>query len=655
VNIFEPQVSAPAGKTRFVEKEEEKPFEEEAAGAEGNRSIVMKRETSAFRWFFVFVIVIIGVLVGKSAYLQIMKSSEYEELAAGNRNRIVPVLAPRGIIFDRNGKELVTNAPSFDAALIPVDLPEDDIDRDSVFSTLSEIIGISKEELVTLADEVDPFTFEPIVVKENIEREEALRIEADQNNLPGVSVEKVSVREYPYKDAVSYIMGYVGKISEPEYEEKMLEKTPYLLNDVIGKAGVEQSYENVLRGSHGKRQVEVDSKGRVMKVLATKEPLSGENVVLSVNIDLQEKIRSELEKAVDAANVSRASAVAMDPRNGEILALVNYPSFDNNLFAKGIKEEDYQKLLHDPAKPLFNKAASGTYPPGSTYKPFVAAAALAEGIVTPDTVINSTGKISVGVWDFFDYDLGGHGATSLYKAIAKSVNTYFYYVGGGYEDFHGLGIERLVKNARNFGFGSLTQVDIAADSAGLLPTPEWKERVKNEPWYVGDTYHAAIGQGDVSVSPLQLATAYCVIANKGTYYKPHVMRASFTDDIENMTMMEHSGTNSEVMSSEILGEVKRAMHETVLSGSGRSLNTLPFTSAGKTGTAQYVIPNSGGEKGEHAWYASFAPYEEPNIVLIVLVEEAGGGHEHAVPVAKEVLKWYFTDEEERNKEPNDEE
>lgn len=648
-NVFDPFVHEGDHRRRFVPRLLPEVGFEDALESEGeNRTVAMKRETKAFQWFLVGIGIIFLVLVGRSIDLQIMKHEAYQQLADGNRNRIIPILAPRGIIYDRYGHALVKNIPSYDAVVVPVDLPKKHDEREATIAQAAKLLSLKKDEVDAIISKADELSFQPVLLKENIDRDTALLIDAKSSVLPGIHMETTSIREYPYNDLGSHFLGYVGKISDEEYKQKKSEAKSYLKTDSIGKSGLEQSYEDLLRGEHGKKQVEVDSRGRVTKTLATEEAKSGKNIISSIDIELQKKLQDELQRAADAAHVKRASAVALEPSTGEVLAMVSLPSFNNNIFSKKLDSATYKKLLEDPDKPLFNKATAGVFPPGSTFKPFVAAAALQEGIITPSTTVVSTGKISVGAFNFFDYDLGGHGVTDLNKAIAKSVNTYFYYIGGGYNNFPGLGINRLADYTSRFGFGSYTGIDISSESKGNIPTPEWKQSVRNEAWYIGDTYNASIGQGDVSVTPLQLADAYATIANGGKELKPHFFRTAFDNDPTRAEVKKPEEVRDTGIASEHIQSLKRALRETVLTGSGRSLEPLGIEAGGKTGTAQFVIPNSGGKKGEHAWFASFAPVSNPKIVLIVLVEGAGEGHQHAVPVAREVLKWYFSRGEIKN-------
>ncbi|MFC1640831.1 penicillin-binding protein 2 [Patescibacteria group bacterium] len=649
-NLFEPDVGSPQEKNRSIERNEnEMGIEEVIAGNDEGKSVVLKRETKAFRWLIFAAISISGLLLGDSAYLQVVQNEKYDGLAAGNRNRIIPIIAPRGVLFDRNRIQLVENKPMYDAVMVPVDLPKDDRERNAVLKNASTLFEEPVKNIKTLYNDSDPFSFHPIVIKEKINRKQALIAESESDTLQGISIQTSSYRYYPQEHLLSHALGYVGKITAEEYDELGDGPKPYLLNDMIGKNGIEKYYENTLRGSHGKKQVEVDSRGNIINTLATKEPVPGNDIILSVDSELQDRLEQYLWQQLQSAGRTKASAVAMDPRNGEILALVNVPTYDNNLFSRGIKQNQFNELLEDEDQPLFNKATSGIYPPGSTFKPFVATVALEDGVVTPSTTIQSTGKITIGEWHFYDYDLSGHGSTDLKKAISRSVNTYFYYIGGGYEEFRGVGIQRIVDISSKFGFGDVLKVDIGSENTGVLPTPEWKEQVKGERWYVGDTYNASIGQGDVSVTPLQLAAGYTVIANEGTLYRPHFIRQIIDSQKGKTKKVDPDIIRKNVASKENLREIKSAMKETVESGSGRLLNSLPVDAGGKTGTAQYVIPNTGGRKGEHAWFASFAPVENPEIVLIVMLEGAGEGHDHAVPVAHKTLQWYFTRDQQKEK------
>ncbi len=641
-NLFEPSIDS--GKSSKYVVEDALPsvgIEESLPDSEGAASILRKRETHALRWFLVFAVVSVGLLVARSAHLQIIQNETYEKLAEGNRNRLIPLPAPRGIIYDRYGVPLVKNVPSFDAVLVPVDLPKDHGERDNVIKQASVDLKMNVADIQAIVDKTDKASFQPVVVKGNISRDEALVLEAKEDKLSGIRVSETSLRNYPQNDLLSHTLGYVGKITKEELTRELADAKDYLLNDSIGKSGIESSYEDLLRGVFGQEEVEVDSKGNIQKTLATQEPLPGKNLVLTIDEGLQSKLRDLLVEQVEKAGVTKAAAVAMDPRDGSVLALVSVPSYDDNLFSKGISQKDYDTLKNNPNAPLFNNAVSGAFPPGSTFKPFLAAAGLQENLITPGTTVNSTGGVQVGNRVFHDYKPGGHGITDLNKAIALSVNTYFYCLGGGCQGINGLGIDRIDKYAKLFGFGDYVNIDINSESKGLIPSPDWKQQQIGEPWYIGDTFNASIGQGYVQVTPLQLASAYQVIANGGTYYRPHLLMQTFTSDPKKRETMAPEIVRKNFIQPDFLNEVKTAMIHTVDEGSGRALDSLGIDAAGKTGTAQFISgPNH--KVSEHAWFASFAPANNPKIVLVILVAGAGEGHVNSVPVAKDALQWYFS-------------
>jgi penicillin-binding protein 2 len=339
------------------------------------------------------------------------------------------------------------------------------------------------------------------------------------------------------------------------------------------------------------------------------------------------------------AGKKRGVVIASQPSTGDILALVNLPTYDSNTFARGISSEEYGRLATDPDKPLFERALNGEYPSGSTIKPIVAVAGLQEGIITGATRLMSSGGIRFGQWLFPDWKPGGHGITDVVKAIAESVNTFFYAIGGGYGDILGLGPERLLSYFRLFGLGSETGVD-AQEKKGFVPSPEWKRGKTGEPWYIGDTYHVAIGQGDVSVTPLQVNLFTSYFANGGVNYQPRFVRESIDTPTGHRTQIESKVYRKDVVASQHVALVREGMRQTVVSGSGRRLSLLPVSAAGKTGTAQWNTT-----KPPHAWFTGWAPFENPAVVITVLVEEGEEGSRIASPVAYEILKWYFEREQ----------
>ncbi len=579
--------------------------------------------------------IIFFLLFLQAAYLQIIKGNYYMEISERNYTRTTALKSPRGIIYDKNRKQIVFNIPVFDLAIIPYDFFKERDRIDEKINSLSEIVGISKNDFNEKTKEVDPLLYQPFLILENINKEDALIIEEKIRNIDGVELEKSSVRNYIDGNYFSNIIGYNGKISEDELEKH----SDYLINDTIGKNGLELTYEKQLRGVYGKQEIEVDSFGKKIKIIEQEDCKSGDNLVLNIDSELQKKIYDEIARIVEKLETNNgAAAVAIDPKNGAVLALVSFPSYNNNLFAGGISSGDYDRLLSDEMKPLFNKAISGEYPPGSTIKPLIGAAALQENIISPSKIIVGGEAIYIGSYRFLDWK--AHGPVNLVKAIAQSCNVYFYTVGGGYGDIEGLGIDRIKKYSNLFGLGESLGIDIPEESIGFIPDKAWKKNVKNEKWYIGDTYHVSIGQGDVLTTPLQVAVYTAVIANGGKLFQPQVvdkmidLNGNVVEDIKPKIIREN------FIDPENIKWIQKGMRENVLSGSGRALANLPVKAAGKTGTAQYAR-----NKKTHAWYTVYAPYDDPEIAMAIIIEGGGEGHIAAVPMAKEVLKWYFRENE----------
>ncbi len=620
---------------RFVSGRSNEPlaFEEVLKNPQGDdhRRVRDKHEMRNFRWLYVVSGILLVGLISRSGFLQIAQGERYRGLAEGNRLRALVLSAPRGILYDRNLEQLVENVPSYDLVMVPVDIPTDEQKRSDLFAKLSTEFGVSSQELIEVYDSNDHALFDPIIVAKDIPRDSALILQANVANYPGVRADVSAVREYKSAVALSHVVGYVGRLTA----EEVADHQDYELTDQLGKAGLENSHESNLRGKNGAQNVEVDAHGQIVAVLATEQPRAGSDLVLGIDAGLQNVLYQELSKAADRSKKLRAAAVAIDPRNGEILALVSVPGYDVNEFGRGIKPEKLDQLVNDPNQPLFSRPLSGTYPPGSTFKPFVATGALQAGTITESTTYVDTGSIVIGGQTFRSWKAGGHGEVNVVQAIANSVNTFFYSIGGGFGEIDGLGINGIDRIAQAFGFGSPSGIDLPGEAKGLLPTPEWKEENYNEQWFLGDTYNAAIGQGFVLATPLQLANATAAVANGGTLYWPHlvkkIIKADGTEeDIPSRTLTER------VADAGIIDIVRRGMRATVAGGTGRLLNDLPVKVAGKTGTAQF------GTKEPNAWFIAFAPYDEPTIAIAVLVEQAGEGSDFSAPVAKEALKYFFS-------------
>ncbi len=577
----------------------------------------------------------IALIFSRLAYLQIIKGDVFRALAEENRIRILEIKANRGIIMDRNKKILVKNEPNLLLELIPVDMPKDEVNKNKLIGVVSKISGKSLDEIHNLIKDINEFSYEPIIVSENITHEQAIRARIESYGTQGMSLGIDTRRDYFTSDAMglSHILGYIGRIGKNELKNQ--DANEYNATDSIGRVGLEAQYENILKGKKGKEQIEVDSFGRRKQKLAYIEPQPGNNLILTIDYNIQKKLEDALTLELKKNNKKKGSAIAMDPRTGEILAMVSFPSFDNNIFSKGISEMEFEALLKDSNYPLFNRSIKGLYPAGSTIKPVIALAALEEGIVNRQTSIMSVGGIKVSKWFFPDWKAGGHGPTNITKAIAESVNTYFYFIGGGYENFKGLGVEKITKYASLAGVGKITGIDVPGEEKGLLPNEEWKGKIKNEAWYIGDTYHMAIGQGDMLVTPLQVANWTAMIANGGTLYAPHLVRKITREDGSIIQKIDPIKLHGDIFSSENIKSIQEGMRETIRAGSARSLLDLPIKVAGKTGTAQWSTI-----KEDHAWFTSFAPYENPTIVLTILIEEGGEGSSVAVPVAKDFYQWW---------------
>ncbi len=586
-----------------------------------------------------FLIMVLGLIAvaARAAHIQVIEGRYYAELAEGNRSRIEWVPTERGVMFDRNGNPVVGNAPRFTVTVTPADLPRDPAERRLAIGRISEMLSMNPRDIEDHLATYSQTSTVAVPVAENVSHEQAVLTDIASIRWPAIQLVKGIRREYYLTEtsrSMSHILGFEGSVSEED-----LENSDYLPTDLIGRTGLERSYESVLRGTHGRRRIEVDALGSRKTVIAEESGVPGKNLILCIDSELQEKAEEVLLGALEKLDKNRGSVVIMDPNTGEVLAMVSLPSFDNNLFARGISTEEYQAMAEDENNPLFPRAIGASLPSGSTFKLVVAAAALSEGIVTPRTTFLSSGGIAVGRWFFPDWKAGGHGLTNLYKAISESVNTYFYIIGGGYEEHDGLGMTKIIEYARRFGLGATNGIDLPGEGGGFLPSKEWKLETKGERWYDGDTYHLAIGQGDILVTPLQIATMTAAFANGGKLIQPHVVNAVITQNGERIDMPVNV-INDSVVDSEYIHHVRQGMRDSVLYGSSRSLSLLPVSAAGKTGTAQWSST-----KDTHAWFTSFAPFEEPEIVVTVSIEEGGEGSVAAAPVARDIMAWYFGEDE----------
>jgi penicillin-binding protein 2 len=605
-------------------------------------------------WFIIF---FFGVLLIRIFSLQVVKGDEYYDLAQGNRLRVHQIAPKRGVIYDRNLNPLVQNGANFILYLTPIDLPKSDYERNEIIRKVSNLLSYGPElrnqdnagdislvadspyfaEISAALDNIsDPLVaYQPLFVADNIPYDTALLLYLEADKLPGVIITNQSHREYINSGALSlsHVLGYTGKVSSEELEKYGQE---YSLIDYIGKTGIERFWESELRGTSGKKHIEVDALGKEKKVVSQIPALDGHNLKLSLDLELQQTIEAILQTTFQKIGEHKASVIALDPNNGEVLALVSWPTYNNNDFSKGISPTIYQSLLDNEQQPLFNRAISGEVPSGSTIKPVISLAALAEGVINENTSFLSVGGIRIGQWFFPDWKAGGHGVTNVKKAIAESVNTFFYYIGGGFGDFKGLGLEKIVDYLKAFGIGTQTGIDIPGEANGFVPTEGWKKEAKDELWYIGDTYHLAIGQGDLLVTPLQVANYTAFFANGGTLYRPHLVKEILDADNNLYQSVPTEIVKDKIASQENIEIVRQGMRQAVSDGSARRLQSIKVPVAGKTGTAQWSS-----QKPNHAWFTGFAPFDNSQISLTILIEEGGEGSVTAVPIAEQVFYWYF--------------
>ena len=585
----------------------------------------------SFRFLLICSIILFSILLSRSFQLQVIKGEEYAGMADRNQFAYMTIDNTRGIIYDRNMDQLVYNQSRFSLVFDKGDFENDDW-SDEV-KIISDILKMDYEAVSAIISESD--SNEVVIIKE-IPQEELIMLEVRTRDMAGFRIEDERIRHYPEAEIFSHVIGYTGRISASDRE--LMEGSSK--NDRIGRTGLERSYEADLRVIPGQIKLGRDAKGRVHSEEIVSMAESGNDLVLWIDAGLQRKIYEELERITSKIGSEVAAAVAIDPRTGGVLAMVGYPGFNSNVFTKNL---GFEELFQDPRKPLFNRVIAGTYSVGSAIKPLIGLAALEEGIVTPTKQFYSPGHLSIpNPWNPSESsvfaDLAPSGWYDVSRAVALSSNVYFYIVGGGYRDQLGLGPTLIKKYLNLFGWGSLTGIDIPGEKTGFIPDPEWKRETMNDRWRVGDSYNLSIGQGYMSVTPLQVATAFVAIANQGKLLRPMVVRDVIGRDGEVIRTNQTEVINREFVSYDNMKVIREAMKDTVEYGSARLLNSLPVSAGAKTGTAQ--IPRVGHYNN---WITVFAPYDDPEIVLTILVEEVKGIRAATLPVAKEVLEWYFSE------------
>lgn len=571
--------------------------------------------------------VLFAILFFRLFYLGFVKHNFYANKAEANLNIVSEKEAPRGLIFDRNGNVLADNEPSFSVFLDIKKFLSDERSREKTLAAVYEIFGTSESELARILEINLKSSRNEAILQTGVTPSDIIKLK--DKKLETLIIKDSVKRFYPYGESASAILGYVGLPGPYEIDKK-----PNLsISQLVGKDGVEAFYDDTLRGKNGITVKIRDAKGKILGEEMKSIPEIGRPLTLTIDADFQAYFYKRMKEGLASLGRSKGAGLAMDPRSGEILALLSFPTFDNNVFVSRNKNsESIAKILNDPSQPLFNRVISGVYAPGSTIKPLVGAASLYEGVITPRTIVFSPGYLDIpnpynpeNPTRYLDWRYQGE--VNLAAAIAQSSNVYFYTVGGGTNNFNGLGIQKLYEWWKKFGLGSLTGVDLPGEKSGFLPTPRWKEETKKKPWLLGDTYNVSIGQGDLLVTPIQLLSYINSIANKGISYEPHLRKDKPQKIFFDLSYLE-----------EEIKEVEKGMLLAVDSslGTAHLLNDLPFKVAAKTGSAQ--VQNN---KQENAFFVGYAPVPDPKISVLVLVENSLGGSFNAIPIAKDVLRWYY--------------
>jgi penicillin-binding protein 2 len=603
-------------------------------------------------WLFRGVVLLLfGILTAQLWRLQVVDGQAYTTRSAANWLRQAIIAPQRGVIYDRNKTLLATNAPIFVISITPADVPRGRMPE--IVIRVANELRVPPEDIQRIIDtrqaRKDYNAFNPISVASNVDRDAIMRISEHQLDMPGVQVGVESTRRYTDGTLISHIIGYMGAISADEADQRLQEG--YGLDDHIGAAGIEQAYERDLRGQPGKRLYQVEVTGQEVGELRRQAEQPGRNLVLALDLDLQRDVTRILQEGL--RNAPGGSAIVMDPRTGEILAMVSTPSFDANIIGNPSRDDELKQLLNDKDKtPMFPRAFSGQYPPGSVFKLVTGSAALQEGVANRDTVIDSKGVMYVesdeypGVRQPFN-DNNAYGPQTFLQGVANSSNIYFFWLGGGYAEgnrtlFEGLGVDRLSRYARAFGYGSRTGLDIRGEADGTIPDPTWKQLRKNQPWFKGDTYNMSIGQGDVLSTPLQVANTTNVIANGGTLYQPHLARAELDSDGNVVKEFSQPVQGRPVPVDPANLAIMREAMEWGFEGPWLKWFKIPgLRLAGKTGTAEFEGPLD--EKKNlptHGWFTGFAPADNPEVSVTVFVER-GGGTDDASPIAARIFRRYF--------------
>jgi penicillin-binding protein 2 len=587
-----------------------------------------------------FVLFCFALLFIRFVWLQVVQHDYYQTRAEDNRISLVPIVPNRGLILDRNGLVLARNYSAYTLEITP----SKSRDLDQVIDGLAGIIDIQPKDRKRFKKLLEESrNFESLPIRTRLTDEEVAKFIAHRYRFPGVDIKARLFRQYPGGAFASHLLGYIGRVNDKDLEkiEEAEQDANYRGTEHFGKTGLEQRYEFKLHGETGFEQVEVDAGGRAVRTLARTAPVAGSNLTLTVDAELQRI-------AEQAFGDRKGALIAIDPATGGILALVAVPNYDPNLFVDGIDTQSWKELNESPDKPMVNRALNGAYPPGSTFKPFMALGALTIGKRRAEQTISDPGFFNFGGHHFRDDKKGGHGSVDMYKSIVHSCDTYYYMLAND------MGIDNIAAFMAQLGLGSRTGIDIDGESEGVLPSQEWKRKRFKKPeqqkWYAGETISIGIGQGYNAYTPIQLAHATAILANNGVVFKPHLVKFITDTKTGERTLIEPQPTRTLALKAEHIEVIKNAMVGVNKEGTGaRAFAGAEYVSAGKTGTAQvyslkgaeYKAGSVKKELRDHALFIAFAPADQPKIALAVLVENGGFGAQAAAPIARQVLDYYL--------------
>ena len=572
------------------------------------------------------VLVVVGLLALRLWQLQVRDGPYYGELSQDNRTRSIVLNPARGLIYDRNGKLLANNVPSFN---LYVEL-KDVKDREGLIQKLEEYIEFDPSELSKKILTRGSLT--RVKLKGGLTLREAALIESHRLDLPGVVVFPEFQRNNPHGAYAAHVIGYVGEVSEQQLAKEDFEGLNQ--GSIVGQYGVERMYDQLLRGQAGNKLIEVDALGHEKRTISVNKPQAGHDLYLTIDFDLQQL-------AEDLLGQESGAIVALDPKTGETLALASRPSFDPNALSRGLSSKDWQGILQDKRHPLTNRAIQGLYPPGSTFKIIMAAAALETNAIDMTDTIQCNGRFRFGNRTYRDWKLSGHGWVDLHKALANSCDVYFYKIG------HRLGIETIAKYASLFGLGKKTGIDLPSERQGIVPSPEWKQQARGEPWYPGETISVSIGQGYVTVTPIQMAQVIATIGNNGVAHHPQLIKGVRKRNTGEVKLQPKPTAKDLGLQPAYIEDIQRSLAAVVTEGTARRANSPLVAIAGKTGTSQVVTLRLDKEEEvpkefrDHAWFVSYAPVDNPQIAVAVLAEHSGHGGSAAAPLAKELIEAFI--------------